>query len=103
MVGLDYETGSFETLRRMVDLNDGITILPELATLDLTQRQLRLIRHFISPKPMREVSLVVHRDFVKQRLVEALKKEIMDTVPEKIRQNKSLNVVPIEKYSDQYS
>ena len=103
MVGLDYETGSFETLRRMVDLNDGITILPELATLDLTQRQLRLIRHFISPKPMREVSLVVHRDFVKQRLVEALKKEIMDKVPEKIRQNKSLNVVPIEKYSDQYS
>src|ERR1035438_6147392 len=102
MVGLDYETGSFETLRRMVDLNDGITILPELATLDLTQRQLRLIRHFISPKPMREVSLVVHRDFVKQRLVEALKKEIMDKVPEKIRQNKSLNVVPIEKYSDQY-
>ena len=30
----DYEAGSFETLRRMVELNDGITILPELATLD---------------------------------------------------------------------
>jgi LysR family hydrogen peroxide-inducible transcriptional activator len=98
----DYEAGSFETLRRMVDLNDGITILPELATQDLTQRQLRLIRHFISPKPVREVSLVVHRDFVKQRLVAALKKEILDAVPEKIRQNESLHIVPIEKYNGQH-
>jgi LysR family transcriptional regulator, hydrogen peroxide-inducible genes activator len=92
----DYEAGCFDTLRRMVDLNDGIAILPELATLDLTQRQLRPICYFISPKPMCEVSLVLDLYFVKQRLVEALKKEIMDTVPEKIRQNNSLNVVPMK-------
>ena len=30
----EYEAGSIETLRRMVDLNDGITIIPELATFD---------------------------------------------------------------------
>ncbi len=91
----DYEAGSFETLRRMVDLNDGITILPELATLDLSSLQLKLIRHFKKPFPMREVSLVVHRDFVKQRLVKVLKQEIIDAVPEKIKQNKNLHVVPI--------
>jgi LysR family transcriptional regulator, hydrogen peroxide-inducible genes activator len=91
----DYEAGSFETLRRMVDLNDGITILPELATLDLSSHQLKLIRHFKKPVPMREVSLVVHRDFVKQRLVKVFKQEIIDAVPEKIKQNKNLHVVPI--------
>jgi LysR family transcriptional regulator, hydrogen peroxide-inducible genes activator len=91
----DYEAGSLETLRRMVDLNDGITILPELAALDLTSRQQQLIRHFRRPAPMREVSLVVHRDFVKQRLVQALHQEILLSIPEKVRQNKNHNVVPI--------
>jgi len=91
----DYEAGSLETLRRMVELNDGITILPELAAMDLTGKQQQLIRHFKKPTPMREVSLVVHRDFVKQRLVEALHKEILLSVPEKLRQNKNQNVVPI--------
>jgi LysR family transcriptional regulator, hydrogen peroxide-inducible genes activator len=91
----EYEAGSLETLRRMVELNDGITILPELAALDLTGRQQQLIRHFRRPAPMREVSLVVHRDFVKQRLVQALHKEILASVPEKVRLNKSHNIVPI--------
>lgn len=91
----DYEAGSLETLRRMVELNDGITILPELAAMDLTVKQRQLIRHFKKPTPMREVSLVVHRDFVKQRLVQALQQEILLSVPEKLRQNKNQNVVPI--------
>lgn len=91
----DYEAGSIETLRRMVELNDGITILPELATMDLNKRQTQLIRHFKNPAPMREVSLVVHRDFVKQRLVQVLIQEIINAVPEKIRKNKNLHVVPV--------
>jgi len=91
----DYEAGSLETLRRMVELNDGITILPELAAMDLTGKQQQLIRHFKKPTPMREVSLVVHRDFVKQRLVQALHQEILLSVPEKLRLNKNQNVVPI--------
>jgi LysR family hydrogen peroxide-inducible transcriptional activator len=78
-----------------VELNDGITILPELATLDLSKRQLQLVRHFKRPAPMREVSLVVHRDFIKQRLIEVLRQEIIGAIPEKLRQNKNLNVVPI--------
>ena len=44
---------------------------------------------------MREVSLVVHRDFVKQRLVQALHQEILLSVPDKVRQNKNGNVIPI--------
>jgi LysR family hydrogen peroxide-inducible transcriptional activator len=91
----DYEAGSIETLRRMVELNDGITIIPELATLDMPAKQTQLIRHFKKPAPMREVSLVVHRNFVKKRLIDVLKQEILDTVPEKIRRNKTHNVVPI--------
>jgi len=91
----DYEAGSIETLRRMVEMNDGITIIPELATLDMPVKQTQLIRPFRKPSPMREVSLVVHRNFVKKALIDALKEEIMRTIPEKIRKNKTANVVPI--------
>jgi len=91
----DYEAGSFETLRRMVDLNEGITILPELAAMDFTAKRSRQIRHFKNPPPMREVSLVVHRDFVKKRLIEALRQQILDIIPDKIRKNKNQYVIPI--------
>lgn len=91
----DYEAGSIETLRRMVEMNDGITIIPELATLDMPLKQMQLIRHFKKPVPMREVSLVVHRDFAKKRLIDVLREEILLTVPEKIRKNKTRNVVPV--------
>lgn len=91
----EYEAGSFETLRRIVEMNDGITILPELATMDFTERQKQLIRQFEQPVPMREVSMAVHRDFVKKKLIEVLKKEILNTVPQKVKQNKKNNVVPI--------
>lgn len=90
----EYEAGSIETLRRMVELNDGITILPELATMDLRVSQLQLLRPFKNPAPMREVSLIVHRDFVKKRLVELFKQEIIASIPEKIKKNRG-EVVPI--------
>ncbi len=93
--GFDYEAGSFETLRRMVELNDGITVLPELATMDFSKRQHRLIRHFRKPAPVREVSLVMQRDVVKERLVQALKVEILASIPDKIRKNKESHVLPL--------
>lgn len=91
----EYEAGSLETLRRMVDLNDGITILPELASLDLAGQQLKMIRHFKHPAPVREVSIVTHRDFVKRKLVEVLKQTILHCVPDKVRKNKKQQVVPV--------
>ena len=91
----EYEAGSLETLRKMVEINDGITILPELATMDLSLKQQKSIRHFKHPAPVREISLITHRDFVKRRLVEALKQSILESIPEKIMKNSKGMVVPI--------
>jgi LysR family hydrogen peroxide-inducible transcriptional activator len=79
----------------MVDMNDGITILPELAAMDIPKANRNQLRKFKSPVPMREVSLIVHRDFVKKKLVELLKQEINNSLPEKIKKNKNTNVVPV--------
>ncbi|MES2774553.1 MAG: LysR substrate-binding domain-containing protein [Bacteroidota bacterium] len=91
----DYEAGSIETLRRMVEIGDGITIIPELATLGMTDSQTQLIRYFKAPQPMREVSLVVHRDHVKRKLIELLKMAIIESLPEKVKKNKGRQVVPV--------
>ncbi len=91
----EYEAGSVETLRKMVELNNGVTILPELATLDFTGRQQNMIRHFKNPAPVREVSLVTHRDFLKKKLIDALKEEIIAALPAKLVLNKNKNLIKI--------
>lgn len=91
----EYEAGSLETLRRLVELNDGVTILPELATFEMTSKQKNLLRKFRQPIPMREVSIITHRDHVKKNLIEILKKEIINSLPEKVLKNKSTMIVPI--------
>jgi LysR family hydrogen peroxide-inducible transcriptional activator len=91
----EYEAGSVETLRKMVEMNDGITILPELATLDFSVKQLNMVRHFKAPVPVREVSLITHRNYIKQKLVDALKAEILITLPSKITLNKKNNLIRI--------
>ena len=91
----EYEAGSVETLRKMVELNNGVTILPELATLDFTVKQTNMIRHFKAPAPVREVSLVTHRDYIKKKLVDVLKEEIIAILPPKLVLNKNKNLVKI--------
>ncbi len=96
----EYEAGSVETLRKMVELNNGVTILPELATLDFSTKQLNMIRHFKSPAPVREVSLVTHRDYMKKKLIDVLKQQIIDILPPKLSLNKNKNLVKIFEQSN---
>ena len=91
----EYEAGSIETLRRLVDVNDGVTIIPELATLDMTARQQGHLRPFKAPAPVRQVSLVTHRNYVKRRLLQALEQSILQALPPKIKKNKSKGLVPV--------
>jgi LysR family hydrogen peroxide-inducible transcriptional activator len=83
---LNYQSGSLEALKRMVDKQGGVTLLPELATLDLSPNDSKKLRTFKKPTPFREVSLVMKRDFLKRRIIEALQKEIVDHLPEHMRQ-----------------
>ncbi|AYL97672.1 hydrogen peroxide-inducible genes activator [Mucilaginibacter celer] len=91
----EYNTGSVETLKRMVDQNNGATILPELALSELTEKQLDKVRHFRSPEPAREVSIVIQRNFLKRRMIEALKNEILEFVPKRMKSKKKKEVMDI--------
>lgn len=92
---LEYNTGSVETLKRMVEINAGWTVLPELSVGDLSAEQLDMVRYFRSPEPVREISLVTHRHFVKDGLTEALRKEILLQIPEKMKAKTEKQVMEI--------
>lgn len=79
---LHYQAGSLETLKNLVDSNRGITILPYLATLNLSKKQQAKIREFAQPKPVREISLVVSQNFPRKKIIEAIKGEIEASLPE---------------------
>ncbi len=92
----EYNTGSVETLKRMVDQNNGATILPELALSDLSDKQLDRVRYFKSPEPVREVSIVIQKNYLKRRMIEALKAEILEFVPKRMRSRKKKEVMEIQ-------
>ncbi|EKB49572.1 hydrogen peroxide-inducible genes activator [Cecembia lonarensis] len=77
-----YESGSLEGLRNMVNRYTGITLLPELATSELKEEEKSRLRRFEGEEPIREVSIVLTRSFLKKKLVELLYKEISDSIPQ---------------------
>jgi LysR family hydrogen peroxide-inducible transcriptional activator len=91
----EYNMGSVETLKRMVDQNNGATILPELALSELSDRQLDRVRYFKTPEPAREVSIVIQRNFLKRRMIEALKNEILEFLPKRMKTKKKKEVIDI--------
>ncbi len=90
-----YATGNIETLKRMVDKSDGLTILPELAVKEFNKNQMKLVKRLKDPAPAREVSLVTHRDHIKTKLIQTLKDEILEMVPKQMRQLRNKKVVEI--------
>ena len=91
----EYQSGSLETLRKMVERNQGITILPELATMDFDQERLNLVRHFKSPEPVREISLVSYKNFTKKGVLKSLKMSILESLPNKLKEKKDHNILKI--------
>lgn len=91
----EYNTDSVETLKRMVEMNKGITLLPELSISDFSVKQLDRIRYFKSPQPTREISMVTHRNFLKRRLIMALEKEILEALPKRMRNKNKKEILGI--------
>ena len=83
----DYAAGSIETLKRFVEKNDGITLLPELATLDMSSAKKNMLRYFKNATPVREISMVTLKTFTKTRLVHILKESIADNIPLTLKNN----------------
>ncbi len=93
-----YESGSLETLSRMVELEFGYTLLPQLATLTLEGRE-HLLRYFENPQPVRQVSLMVKRGFLKRHLIDMVKQAIWEGLPQAIKNPKAPEQKKVVRWS----
>ena len=90
---VEFASGNLETLKNLVKRNSGYTLLPELALDDLAANEKKqLIRKFRKPVPTREVSLVHSRSFLKENIISALEKTVIENLPNNIRSLKKQEI-----------
>lgn len=66
------ESGSIETLIKLSNEGLGMTLLPYLHTMDMTEAQNKNLKHFSKPSPAREVSIIYHKSELKMQIITAL-------------------------------
>jgi len=91
---ISFESGNLETLKRLVEQNFGITLMPYLAMQDHDTRCANgVIKEFMDPIPTRKIRLVYSREFLKQNIVSAFVETIKESVPEELLDVKEEMVV----------
>ncbi len=83
---LVYRSNSIESLRRIVETKNGITFVPELATIDIPADLEDLIKPIAGNSPLREISMVTTEMETKKRQAEALMRTILRNIPKSMRE-----------------
>lgn len=79
-----YESGSIATLFHIVNENIGFTVIPELHLPMLRKEHLDNVRPLVDPVPVREVSLFVRSDYVRESLINILIDGIKRIIPKEM-------------------
>ena len=75
-----FESGSLDTLMRMVDCTTCMTIIPEMALEFIPLSRRNRVKTIAKSATSRRVALAVSRTYVKQSIVEALRQTILKCV-----------------------
>jgi LysR family hydrogen peroxide-inducible transcriptional activator len=86
------EAGSFETIKKLVDNNMGLTLLPYFEEV-INKDQLRNLK---DPMPAREISIVTNLSFYKMNLLKAIKNEILNLIPKEFHTKKNYQIMGVE-------
>lgn len=79
-----FESGNLDTLKKLVEQNFGITLLPYLDAFKSGEKESELIREFIPPVPKREIGIVYSKAVSKTHLIDVLINEILVSVPKEL-------------------
>jgi LysR family hydrogen peroxide-inducible transcriptional activator len=92
----DLSAASIETIRKIVDVNEGMTVIPALALLDLPHGMKNRLHYFKPPAPVRRIGLVSFRYFVKEKMLQALKTEVLNSIPAQMKSEKNKQVIELK-------
>lgn len=95
---LKFESGNLDTLRKLVEQNYGMTLLPYLAVRELSEEKKKLyMREFITPVPKREIGLVYNRSYAKKKMLDVFAHEVMFSVPAELLEKEKSHVISLPK------
>lgn len=77
-----YESGSLETIKKLIEIEGGYALMPELA-IDTLHKNIRVIP--IKNTPLREVSFAFTRNYNKKKLLTIIAEEIKTAIPESLK------------------
>lgn len=77
-----FQAGSIATLIRTVDANGGYSVIPEMHIPFLTDAQQKNLKEIAEPPAVREVSIVIRKDFIKKRMINAVADTVKVFIPE---------------------
>ena len=101
-LNFEFKAGSIDSLLRFVKAYNGTTLIPCLAAHNFSDLDKIHISNFTSPVPFRTVGLIVHRHFVKKKLLKSLQQMITDKIaiilPQNLIEGKMLNPVLLKHH-----
>lgn len=91
-----FKGGSLETLIHLVGHGNGFTLIPQMATYYYNHYK-KQIKPFTGQVPLREVSIVHSRIFLKEKIIDALEETIIKMIPKELQSDKKgkSKVIPI--------
>ncbi len=91
---LRMESGNFETLIRLAHRGMGMTLLPYMTAIDLSEKYKPHVKPIAEPTPSREVSLLYSRTQLKMEWINALGDLIIKYLPERVLQTPEHLIAP---------
>lgn len=87
-----FQNGSPETIRKIIDRNGGLTLIPQLACIYMGKRRLEMVHSIKDPVLSRTISFVIPRGFQKTRLSKVIFTEIIKSIPKDMQLNVLANL-----------
>lgn len=75
-----FESGSLDTLMRIVDCTSCMTVIPEMAVEYVPKERRSQVKNLLKGASSRKISLAIRRTYVKKSIVDALKDTILECV-----------------------
>ncbi|MDR1345974.1 MAG: hydrogen peroxide-inducible genes activator [Bacteroidales bacterium] len=82
---ITYKSGNIETLIHIIDYNFGITIIPEMHAMSLTEEQQENLRPFKNRTAVREVVLACSHAYIRKTMLNAIMDMVKSSVPKSMK------------------
>ncbi|NBC02540.1 MAG: LysR family transcriptional regulator [Bacteroidetes bacterium] len=83
---IEFKSGNLETLKRLVEQNFGMTLLPWTAVQEFDSNCANaVVKEFEDPVPSRKLRLIFGRKHLKQTIIAAFKESICSSIPKALK------------------